>query len=108
MTTRVVADKAARSETVDVPPQTRRRRRRSIAPYLFSAPAMVLYTVFTVIPVVYALGSSFYAERRTGGGPLGTRSTVFVWFDNYVSVLEDGHLIDGLQRLAVYGSSPCR
>ncbi|MFI1332601.1 carbohydrate ABC transporter permease [Streptomyces sp. NPDC020845] len=64
---------------------------------------MVLYTVFTVIPVVYALGSSFYAERRTGGGPLGTRSTVFVWFDNYVSVLEDGHLIDGLQRLAVYG-----
>ncbi|MEV0347844.1 sugar ABC transporter permease [Nonomuraea sp. NPDC050680] len=64
---------------------------------------MVLYAIFTVIPVSYALGSSFFAQRRTGAGPLGTRSTVFVWFDNYISVLDGTQLIAGLGRLAVYG-----
>lgn len=103
MTNTAVADTDTRSVTAAVPPPTRRRGRRSIAPYLFSAPAMVLYTVFTVIPVVYAFGSSFYAQRRTGGGALGTRSTVFVWFDNYVSVFQDAQLAAGLRHLALYG-----
>ncbi|MFJ4206061.1 carbohydrate ABC transporter permease [Streptomyces sviceus] len=103
MTSTAVADRNTRTVTAAHPPPARRRRRGSTAPYLFSAPAMVLYTVFTVIPVVYALGSSFYAQRRTGGGALGTRSTVFVWFDNYVSVFEDTQLTTGLRHLALYG-----
>lgn len=103
MTNPAVVDKATRSVTVAAATPTRRRRRRNGAPYLFSAPAMVLYTVFTVIPLVYALDSSFFARRRTGSGPLGTPSTVFVWFDNYVSVLHDTQLLAGLRHLALYG-----
>jgi multiple sugar transport system permease protein len=85
------------------PPARRRRRRPSLAPYLLSAPAMVLYVAFTVIPLVYAIGISLFAERVTGGGVLGIRSTVFVWFENYVDVLNDPQLIAGLGRLALYG-----
>lgn len=81
----------------------RRRRKRSVAPYLFSAPAMLLYLAFTVLPVVYALWMSFFAQRITGGGVLGTKQTVFVWFENYAGVLTDSALLAGLGRLAVYG-----
>ncbi|WP_225848971.1 carbohydrate ABC transporter permease [Streptomyces sp. HPF1205] len=102
MTGPTAADKATGPVTVAVAPPKRRRRRNG-APYLFSAPAMLLYTVFTVIPLGYALYSSFYARRRTGGGPLGAPSTVFVRFDNYVSVLHDSRLIAGLRHLALYG-----
>lgn len=85
------------------PPAPRRRRRRSLAPYLFSAPAMVLYLAFTVVPVLYALWMSFFAQRLVGGGVLGTKQTVFVWFENYVGVLQDAALVSGLGRLALYG-----
>jgi multiple sugar transport system permease protein len=81
----------------------RRRRRRTIAPYLLSAPAILLYLAFTVIPVFYALGSSFFAQRLTGGGVLGIKKTVFVAFDNYLSVFQDTALVGGLGRLVIYG-----
>ncbi|WP_405974731.1 sugar ABC transporter permease [Streptomyces sp. NBC_00988] len=109
MTDTVTSERAAGSKLGGAsppPPHHRGRlrpRRGSIAPYLFSAPAMVLYAVFTVIPLVYAIGTSLFAERRIGGGALGTPSTVFVWFDNYTSVFDDSRLLDGLGRLAIYG-----
>jgi multiple sugar transport system permease protein len=93
---------------VPAPTDDRRARRRPslrprLAPYLFSAPAMILYVAFTVIPLGYALGSSFFAQRLTGGGILGTRQTVFVWFENYAEVLTNASLVAGLGRLAIYG-----
>jgi multiple sugar transport system permease protein len=39
----------------------------------------------------------------TGGGFLGTRQTVFVWFENYAEVLTNASLVAGLGRLAIYG-----
>lgn len=74
-----------------------------MAPYLFSAPAMLLYLAFTVIPVVYAFGSSFFAQRLTGGGVLGVKKTVFVALENYRDVFRDASLVSGLGRLAIYG-----
>jgi multiple sugar transport system permease protein len=81
----------------------RRRRRRTIAPYLFSAPAILLYLGFTVIPVFYALQSSFFAQRLTGGGVLGIKRTVFVGWGNYLGVFQDASLLSGFGRLAIYG-----
>lgn len=81
----------------------RRRRRPSLAPYLLSAPAIVLYLTFTVIPIIYTIGISFFAERLTGGGVLGVRETTFVWFENYLDVLSDTQLLAGFGRLALYG-----
>jgi multiple sugar transport system permease protein len=73
------------------------------APYFFSAPAMVLYLAFTVIPLGYAFGSSFFAQRLRGGGILGTKETVFVGFENYANVFTDESLVGGLGRLSLYG-----
>ncbi|MFD6138346.1 carbohydrate ABC transporter permease [Promicromonospora sp. NPDC060271] len=64
---------------------------------------MILYVAFTVVPLGYAFGSSFFAQRLTGGGILGTRRTVFVWFENYAEVLTNASLVAGLGRLAIYG-----
>ncbi|SMH33634.1 multiple sugar transport system permease protein [Rathayibacter oskolensis] len=85
-------------------PRPRRSSLRSrTAPYFFSAPAMILYLAFTVVPLFYALGTSFFAQRLTGGGILGTKESVFVWFENYAKVFTDASLVAGLGRLAIYG-----
>jgi multiple sugar transport system permease protein len=97
------ATTAERTVRAASPSPARRRRRPTLAPYLLSAPAIVLYIAFTVIPICYTIGISFFAERLTGGGILGTRATVFVWLENYRDVVSDPQLIAGLGRLAVYG-----
>lgn len=81
----------------------RRRKRRQIAPYLFSAPAVVLYLVFMLIPMLYAIWLSLRAYRLQGGGILGQRVQTFVGLDNYTSVLSDPELLAGVGRLALYG-----
>jgi len=103
VTQAIVAPEATRESAVRGTGKVRRRRRRTIAPYLLSAPAILLYLAFTVIPVFYALGSSFFAQRLTGGGVLGIKKTVFVAFDNYLSVFQDTALVGGLGRLVIYG-----
>ncbi|WP_241992591.1 carbohydrate ABC transporter permease [Cryobacterium lactosi] len=64
---------------------------------------MLLYLGFTIIPLGYAFGSSFFAQRLTGGGILGTKETIFVWFENYAKVFADASLLAGLGRLSIYG-----
>lgn len=103
MTQVAVASQATGDTATRATGPVRRRRRRTAAPYLFSTPAILLYLAFTVIPVVYAFGSSFFAQRLTGGGVLGTKKTAFVAFGNYANVLHDASLVAGLRRLAVYG-----
>ncbi|TFD87110.1 sugar ABC transporter permease [Cryobacterium lactosi] len=84
-------------------PRRRSALRSRSAPYFFSAPAMLLYLGFTIIPLGYAFGSSFFAQRLTGGGILGTKETIFVWFENYAKVFADASLLAGLGRLSIYG-----
>lgn len=86
------------------PPARRRKRRPTLAPYLLSAPAMILFLMFTVIPVGYTLVMSFFAMRLTGTGVLGgTRTSVFVGVENYTAVVQDREFFAGLGRLAIYG-----
>lgn len=101
--TQAIAEPEASRQSAGQGTDKARRRRRTIAPYLFSAPAVLLYLAFTVIPVVYAFKSSFFAQRLTGGGVLGTKKTVFVGFGNYLDVLHDASLVGGFGRLAIYG-----
>ena len=62
----------------------------------------MLYIVFTVIPVGYAIWLSLRAYRVSGGA-LGRKQDVFVWFENYIAVLQDQTFLDGFGRLLVYG-----
>ncbi|KJL48292.1 sn-glycerol-3-phosphate transport system permease protein UgpA [Microbacterium hydrocarbonoxydans] len=95
---------AAPSSTASAaPPSTSRRpKAHRLAPYLFTTPAIVLYIVFTVIPVLYAIWLSVRAYRVPGGA-LGRKQEVFVGFENYVAVLQDDTYLAGFGRLFVYG-----
>ncbi|WP_024286317.1 carbohydrate ABC transporter permease [Cellulomonas sp. KRMCY2] len=85
---------------------SRRRRTARIsrgAPYLFMAPAMLLFTGFLLVPIVYAAWLSLHASRRSGGGILGERIVTFVGFENYARALSAPELYASLGRMGVYG-----
>ncbi|MFI2363708.1 carbohydrate ABC transporter permease [Promicromonospora sp. NPDC019610] len=83
-------------------PARRRPRRRQVAPYLFTAPAVILYVTFMLVPVGYAVWLSLRAYRIEGA-LLGRKTEVFVGLDNYVAVLTDPEFAAGFGRLAIYG-----
>ncbi|SEH00139.1 multiple sugar transport system permease protein [Nonomuraea solani] len=78
-------------------------RRRSRAPYLFVAPAVLLFVAFLAVPIAYAVHLSARGLRLTGGGIFGTRQEVFVGLDNYVKTLTDPEFLAGFGRLGLYG-----
>ncbi|MEV0612267.1 sugar ABC transporter permease [Nonomuraea sp. NPDC050404] len=78
-------------------------RRGTRAPYLFVAPAVLLFLAFLAIPIAYAVYLSVRGLRLTGGGIFGTRQEVFVGLDNYVRTLTDPEFLAGFGRLALYG-----
>jgi multiple sugar transport system permease protein len=83
-------------------PAPRRPRRRQLAPYLFTAPAVVLYVTFMLIPVGYAIWLSLRAYRIEGA-LLGRKTEVFVGLENYAAVLTNPEFAAGFGRLATYG-----
>src|SRR5213080_4366198 len=70
--------------------------RKVVIPYLFLAPFMLLFIVFFLLPLGYALAISLFADRLVGG-------TVFVGGQNYLQVLQDGAFWDGVRRMVVFG-----
>jgi len=85
-------------------PRTRSRRRSPIAPYVFVAPAVVLYLAFLLVPMLYSIYLSFRGLRLVEGGAFGKRQEVFIGFANYVSALTDRDFLAGFGRLAIYGA----
>ncbi|GAA3591373.1 sugar ABC transporter permease [Nonomuraea rosea] len=80
-----------------------RAERRTRAPYLFVAPAVLLFVAFLAVPIGYAIYLSARGLRLTGKGIFGTREEVFVGLDNYVKTLTDPEFFAGFGRLALYG-----
>ncbi|MCI2238933.1 sugar ABC transporter permease [Paenibacillus sp. TRM 82003] len=79
------------------------RRRRSLAPYLFMSPGLVLFVAFLLVPMCYALWLSLRGFRVSGPGPFGVREETFVGLDNYVAAVTSRDFLEGFGRLAVYG-----
>ena len=92
------------AQTRTAPPRKRQRSRTRFAPYLFVGPAVVLFVLFMLVPIIYAAYLSFTAYKIQGGGILGTKTLVFAGFDNYVSVLTDPALGSGFWHLALYSA----
>ena len=80
----------------------RRRREARAAPYLFLLPAGVLFTLFILLPVAYAIWLSL-RQQQVEGGFIGRQVEVFVGLDNYRDALADSEFVDSLVRLAIYG-----
>jgi multiple sugar transport system permease protein len=74
-----------------------RRLRRVIIPYLFLLPFLVLFFVFLILPLAYALGISLFESRLVGG-------TVFVGADNYLRAIGDPDFLGGVVRMLKFGA----
>ncbi len=72
-----------------------RWRQRVVLPYLFLAPFLLLFLLFFILPLGYALGISFYADRLVGG-------TVFVGSQNYLQAFQDSSFWEGVRRMLLF------
>ncbi|MCK2216515.1 sugar ABC transporter permease [Actinomadura sp. ATCC 31491] len=81
---------------------SRADRGRSAAPYAMAAPAVILFVVFILVPIGYAIWLSLHAMRVRGAG-FGIRTEVFVALENYVTALRDTALFAALRHMLAYG-----
>src|SRR6266702_2522712 len=72
-----------------------RWRRRVVLPYLFLAPFLLLFILFFILPLGYALGISLFADRLVGG-------TVFVGSQNYLQAFQDSSFWEGVRRMLLF------
>jgi multiple sugar transport system permease protein len=76
--------------------------RTAIIPYIFLAPFGLLFIVFFVLPILYALYQSLFRSQRSGLG-LGAPTISFYGLGNYHDVLLDKNFFEGLGRILLFG-----
>ncbi|WP_371778358.1 carbohydrate ABC transporter permease [Streptosporangium subroseum] len=88
------ASRAATKEA-GTPDRSRRRERRRgwVTITLFLLPAMVLFFLLVLVPIVIAIYTSLFKWNGLGGPP-----TNFVGLDNFVRLFEDKIFLGDLQR----------
>jgi multiple sugar transport system permease protein len=94
-----------RVDVVPLSPQKKPRRqslRRAATPYLFSLPFTVLFLLFFVLPVFYAIYESLFRSHRNGLG-LGAPTIAFDGLANYVDVFHDPKFFEGIGHVLLYG-----
>ncbi|HLI05617.1 MAG TPA: sugar ABC transporter permease [Ktedonobacteraceae bacterium] len=73
-----------------------------VAPYLFILPFGVLFLLFFIVPIIYAIDQSLYRSQRSGLG-LGAATVGFNGLGNYVDVIHDPNFWSGIGRVLLYG-----
>src|SRR6266571_5080466 len=76
--------------------------RRRLTPYLFILPFGVLFLLFFIVPIIYAIYQSLYRSERSGLG-LGSATVNFNGLGNYVDVFHDPNFFGGVGRVLLYG-----
>lgn len=71
-------------------------RRRGRAGVTFVTPFMIIYTLFMIVPIGYAVYDSLYSTKLIGG-------TSFSGFANYATVLHSGPFWGGVIRVIIFG-----
>jgi multiple sugar transport system permease protein len=83
--------------TVPYPSTTGRRRLAALEPYLYSAPALLLITVTTLVPIVigisYAFRNVMLLDPTSGG---------FVGLDNFRDLMRDGSFWGALKNTVTW------
>ncbi|WP_367325193.1 carbohydrate ABC transporter permease [Streptomyces sp. HUAS ZL42] len=75
------------------------------APYAFLLPAVVLFLLFFVLPIGYAVYLSLRKVEVKGLGlGSGARSEVWTGLSNYTAALSDSELLNGALRVLGYGA----
>ncbi len=77
-------------------------RRRNMTPYLFLLPFGLLFLLFFVAPILYAIYESLFRSQRSGLG-LGAATVDFNGLSNYLQVIHDPDFYTGVGRVLLYG-----
>lgn len=88
------------------PPVARQRRgarRSSVAIWVLVLPFVVMFLLFFVAPIVYAIVQSLFTTRSSGLG-FGPPETTFVFFDNYARALSNSEFVASLGRLVLFSA----
>jgi multiple sugar transport system permease protein len=106
MTLSTSAGITARPEGASRPPvggPTRRRRPNTTGAkgFLFTLPFFAGFVLVFLVPFVYALVESLYAERRSGAG-LGGAVRTFVGLDNFTLGLGDAQFWSAVLRVGAF------
>lgn len=73
---------------------SRRRHGRGL---WFVAPFTLMFVLFTLVPLVYAVYTSLFTSRLVGG-------TVFSGFSNYQAILSSGQFWGGMVRVLIFAA----
>jgi multiple sugar transport system permease protein len=68
----------------------------------FLAPFGILFVLFFVMPIGYAIYQSLFTIERTGALGLGGEQEVFAGLDNYVDALQEPGFVDSLVRVIAF------
>jgi ABC-type sugar transport system permease subunit len=71
---------------------------RRLAPYIFVAPFFILYAIFFLYPVLWALYLSFFRQVGIGSAPR------FVALDNYAKLLTDQKFLKAVVNTSYYAA----
>lgn len=77
-------------------------RRRGLTPYLFLLPFGLLFLLFFIVPILYAIYESLFRSQRSGLG-LGAATIGFNGLNNYLQVIHDPDFYTGVGRVLLYG-----
>src|SRR5207237_10761878 len=81
---------------------SRALRAQALAPYLFLLPFLVLFALFFILPIIYAIQQSLYKSQRSGLG-LGAATVSFNGLSNYADVVHDPNFYTSVGRVLLYG-----
>jgi multiple sugar transport system permease protein len=73
-----------------------------LTPYLFILPFGVLFLIFFLLPIIYAIYQSLFRLQRSGLG-LGAPTISFNGFGNYSDVFHDPNFFSSVGRVLLYG-----
>jgi multiple sugar transport system permease protein len=76
-------------------------RTKTLAPYLFILPFGVLFILFFIMPILYAIDQSLYRSQRSGLG-LGAATINFNGLGNFVNVVHDPNFYSSIGRVLLY------
>ena len=76
--------------------------RRTPAPIAFLVPFLVLFALFFIIPIGYAIYESLFQKHVSGLG-LAPPTTKFAGLSNYTSALGTASFVHGIERVLLFG-----
>ena len=95
------------TRTVVLPPTRARKphlQRHTLFAYALMAPALVMFVVVFIIPIIYSGWLSMQGRGESTGGAFAPREETFVGLANYVSVFADDTFWVSLGHLGIYSA----